>query len=143
MWLGLTSKLVRKYLSKSVTTVQGHLHQERKIQDQHKSQSKGIPVTQKLVLSLQQSWIQEEYTQTKHAVLQLYKVGELIMHLSYTHILSMHYFWCPSIAERERVSYRHTQHSMATSIRLYLSQKYSGLIMRHPRTQRNKVGTRK
>ena len=73
---GLTSKLVRKYLPKSVATVQGHLNQARKIQYQHKSQSQWIPERQKLVFSLQQSGMQEEYIHIKQVGFQSHSEWE-------------------------------------------------------------------
>ena len=67
---GLTSKIVREYLSNSVATVQGRLNQARKIKDQQNSQSQRILSTQKLVLYLQQWRMQEKYIQTKHVDFQ-------------------------------------------------------------------------
>ena len=72
---GLTSKIVHKYLPKSVAPVQGNLNQARKIQDIQKYQSQWIPETQKLSLSLEQWWIQGKYTQTKKVGFLSYPEG--------------------------------------------------------------------
>ena len=57
------------------------------MQDQHKSQSQYLPETHKIILSLQQWWMQGNYNQTKQVVLHSHPEGEWIVYLSYTHTM--------------------------------------------------------
>ena len=131
-WPGLTSKLVHKYLQKSLAIVKGYLNQSKK-----NAISTLVPITMypsntetHLEFSTAVGAVKVYSYQTGHLPVTSSRVVNYIFIL-YSYDANEN-FQRPSGTELEMTSYMLTPHVMTTSRKGYLIKNIFGWIVKHP-----------